>query len=252
MNALNDETVARIVGYPRTVGCVTTISAGVYEPGHVVRTDPMTTHAFSIGELSGLITPRVKELVTMLGAIGPSDATQNIWGARWSKLLWNSMGNGLAGMLGPDASGLTAEQADLANTIRVVTGAEAARVAIAVGVSLEPIRGIPAERFAQAIESVAVAAVKADLVAASAERNLSPEQSGRLPEPGRPSLAQDVLKGRRTEVDYLNGEIVRRGQWAGVDTPLNAAIVALMHRIESGEVLPGRKNLERLGPYLGL
>ncbi|MFH1086499.1 MAG: 2-dehydropantoate 2-reductase N-terminal domain-containing protein, partial [Chloroflexota bacterium] len=39
-NALNDETVARVVGYGRTVGCVTTISAGVYEPGHVVRTDP--------------------------------------------------------------------------------------------------------------------------------------------------------------------------------------------------------------------
>ncbi|MBN1402640.1 MAG: 2-dehydropantoate 2-reductase [Anaerolineae bacterium] len=251
MNALNDETVARIVGYPRTVGCVTTISAGVYEPGHVVRTDPTTTHAFSVGELHGLVTPRVRTAVQMLTAIGPSEATTNIWGARWAKLIWNSMGNALAGLLGPHATDLTSKQRDLADAIRIIIGREAAKVALAQGVVLEPVQGIPGERFAHAEGQAAVQALQTELARAAGQRQLTPEQLARLPQPGRPSLLQDVIKGRRTEVDYLNGEVVRRGAELGVATPMNQAMIAEMHRLEAGEIEPGAEHLAALEPYLG-
>ena len=52
-NALNDEVVASVVGFNRTVGCVVYIAAGMYEPGHVTRTDPLTGLSFAVGELSG-------------------------------------------------------------------------------------------------------------------------------------------------------------------------------------------------------
>ena len=42
-NSLNDDPVASIIGYHRTIGCVPSISVGIYEPGHVIRTSPLDT-----------------------------------------------------------------------------------------------------------------------------------------------------------------------------------------------------------------
>lgn len=249
-NALNDELVASIVGFSRTVGCVVTIGAGVYEPGHVVRTDPLTAHAFTVGELSGLITPRAREVADALKALGPSEVTSNIWGARWSKMVVNCMGNALAGLIGPAASSLSKQQQDVAGLIRIVTGCEVVRVAQALGVEVEPINGIPAREFAEATSGEAVKALKARLEAAWGGLRLTPEQARWLGVPGRPSLLQDVIKGRRTEIDQLNSYVVTRGEEVEVATPMNRAIVGLMRQLEGGELKPDPSNLERLEPYL--
>ena len=249
-NALNDELVASIVGYNRTVGCVVTISAGVYEPGHVVRTDPVTAHAFTVGELSGLITRRVREVADALKALGPSEVTSNIWGARWSKMVVNCMSNALSGLLGVAGSSLSEQQRDVAGQARVVTACEVVRVAQALGVQVEPIAGIPAQEFAEATTGAAIGSLRARLEEVGRERRVSPEQMRRVGVPGRPSLLQDVIKGRRTEVDYLNGHVVKKGEEVGVPVPVNRAIVELMRELEEGELKPDPSNLERLEPYL--
>ena len=50
----------------------------------------------------------------------------------------------------------------------------------------------------------------------------------------KPSMLQDVLARRPTEIDALNGGIVREGGAAGVATPLNAAIAALIAGVQAG------------------
>jgi 2-dehydropantoate 2-reductase len=67
---------------------------------------------------------------------------------------------------------------------------------------------------------------------------------------GRPSLLQDVMKGRRTEVDYLNGYVVRKGREVGVPTPMNEAIVEITRRMEAGELPQGPGNLRLLTRHL--
>ena len=251
-NALNDELVASIVGYPRTVGCVPSISAGVYEPGHIVRTDPMVTHCFTVGELYGLITPRVRGVVEALKALGPSDATTNIWGARWGKMLVNCMGNALAGIIGPDASKMTGEQREAAGIIRAAAGCEVVRVAEALGVVVEPLAatGVSAAEFAGATTLQAVVALRDRMDQGAEKRSLSVDQINRLGVPGRPSLLQDVIKGRRTEVEELNGHVVRKGKEVGVPTPVNGAIVDTLNRIEAGSLRPDPSNVDLLRPYL--
>ena len=246
MNALNDETVARIVGYHRTVGCVTTISAGVYDPGHVVRTDPPEGHAFSIGELSGIVTPRVQWVVDALQVIGPSEPTTNVWGARWSKMVWNCMGNALAGIIGPDTAAMSDDERDLQFLISTMAGCEAARIAVHMGIALEPVLGLSLETFAQASTRQEMEALAQQLAQARANRVLSADQARRVPVPGRPSLLQDVIKRRRTEVQQLNGYIVARGEEMGLPTPMNEAIVEVMLRVERGDLQPGAANLRRL------
>ncbi len=79
---------------------------------------------------------------------------------------------------------------------------------------------------------------------------LTPEQTQKVGAPGRPSLLQDVMKGRRTEVDFLNGYVVKKGKEVGVPTPMNEAIVGLMKRLERGEIKPDPSALDQLKAYL--
>ena len=67
---------------------------------------------------------------------------------------------------------------------------------------------------------------------------------------GRPSHLQDISKGRRAEVDYLNGYIARKGQDVGVPTPMNAVAVDLTKRVEAGDVKQEPGNLRLLAAYL--
>lgn len=56
----------------------------------------------------------------------------------------------------------------------------------------------------------------------------------RIDPDARSSMAQDLAAGRRTEVEYLNGAVVRLAERAGVDAPVNRAVVELVHAAEGG------------------
>jgi len=50
----------------------------------------------------------------------------------------------------------------------------------------------------------------------------------------RASMAQDVAKGRRSEIEQMNGHVVARGLELGVPTPLSSAVVGIMREIDAG------------------
>src|SRR5919108_4228583 len=103
-NCMNEETIAGVVGWGRTVGVVASlISVDLYEAGRIRRTIPKggdKQTVFRIGEPHGRITPRIEELVGWFRGIDSSKATTNLWGERWSKLVQNSMGNGVTAATG--------------------------------------------------------------------------------------------------------------------------------------------------------
>jgi 2-dehydropantoate 2-reductase len=231
-NGMNDERVAALAGTERTLGCVITIGAALYEPGHAVRTDRSVV-GFKVGELDGSDTPRARELVRIMNDVAPSQLTTNLWGERWSKLAINCMANPLAGLSGLGSAEVRADPA--ARRIAIQLAAEVIRVGRAHGHQVEPLFGIEAQRFVDAVEGRGLDRLEADL-AASADR-----LSG-----GRPSLLQDVMKGRRTEVDYLNGYVSEQGRKVGVKTPLNDAVVEAFRGQPVGTLKPDPKNLEPL------
>jgi 2-dehydropantoate 2-reductase len=51
-------------------------------------------------------------------------------------------------------------------------------------------------------------------------------------------MAQDILKGRRTEIDAMNGLIARKGAGIGVPAPSHARLTEIVTRVERGEVKP--------------
>jgi 2-dehydropantoate 2-reductase len=56
----------------------------------------------------------------------------------------------------------------------------------------------------------------------------------RLTAENRSSMLQDIEKGRRTEIDSINGKIVEVGKEHGVETPVNSVLLALIKGIEEG------------------
>lgn len=230
-NGINDDRVAALAGRERTLGCVITIGAGLLEPGHATRTDTGKI-GFKLGELDGRETERARTLVGILGDVAPARLTTALRGERWSKLAVNCMANPLAGLSGLDSAEVRSERDPC--RIGVQIASEVVRVARALGYEVEAIYGIEPQRFVDGAEGRDLERLLADM-AASAEHLAG----------GRPSLLQDVLKGRRTEIEYLNGCVAAEARKVGVQTPFNDAIVELF-RLRGVGFRPDPKHLEPL------
>ena len=227
-NGINDETVARIAGYERTVGLImSAIAVGLEGPAHVSRGGAVGRDrghdVFRVGELNGMITPRATMLAAMLDCIDGSHVTTNLWGERWSKLATNCMGNTLAAMSGLP-TGELARTAPRFGVLRDQVVKELVQVGRALGVSIEPIGGKPAEAWLDAEMTEAPSA--GETTNAEVERPVGTNWAT--------STLQDVIKGRKTEVDYLNGYVSLRGREVGIATPVNDTIVAILKQVDAG------------------
>ena len=132
-NGINDDRVAKVAGRHRSLGCVITISAGMDEPGHAMRTDTASI-GFKIGEHDGAETPRARELATIMGAVAETKVTTNLWGERSSKLAINCMANPLSGLTG-------------LGTLKVRTVPEIAAVGVHLGAEAITRAGVSATRW---------------------------------------------------------------------------------------------------------
>ena len=65
-------------------------------------------------------------------------------------------------------------------------------------------------------------------------------------------MAQDVIKGRKSEIEQMNGYIVEKGRERNVATPVNEAVVRVMKEIEAGEATPDLSQVERVLSAAGL
>jgi 2-dehydropantoate 2-reductase len=228
-NCINEERIAKHVGWGRVVGCIASlIAVELYQAGHVKRTVEMggDKHTvFRVGEPHGRVTKRVEEIADMLRSVDSAKTTTNLWGERWSKLVVNSMRNGLSA-----ATGLWGNQRDALEAPRWVSirlGSEAVRVGQALGFQLERMLGMDAEVLARAGEGHKDALTEITEVLVEGAKKRSDDQ--------RPSMAQDIAKGRRTETEYINGFIAARGTEIGVPAPVQAKMHAVVKRVETGE-----------------
>jgi 2-dehydropantoate 2-reductase len=239
-NGINEPAIAGVVGAPRTLGCIaSTMGVALRGPGTVERTfqpgrDAYTV--FRVGELDGRLTPRVRHVVTMLSAVDSAEVTTDLFGERWAKLAANSMHNGLAAVTGLGHLHIYGQAEPRWLAIRL--GAEAVRVGRALRLRLHPVRGIPPDDLE--------AAGYGDRSALDRVERVIQGGMGRLTESLRPSTAQDAMKGRRAEIDYINGTVCARAAEVGVTVPCQHAIVELVKRVERGELSPAPANIAGL------
>jgi 2-dehydropantoate 2-reductase len=239
-NCMNEETIAGIVGWGKTLGCIaSSITVNLPAPGHIHRGAGKGGAAhtvFRTGEVHGRITERAQEICRLVGYADSAKVTNNLWGERWSKLVANVMGNGLSA-----CTGLTGGQMLESEPIRRFStklGSEAIRVGQAQGYQLEEILHLPPETIARAGEGDEAAMKTCDEQRFKDGKRTSSEQ--------RPSMGQDMQKGRRTEIDFLNGLVVREGEKVGISCRANAVLTDLVTRVERGELQADPRHITEL------
>jgi 2-dehydropantoate 2-reductase len=241
-NCMNEERIAGIVGWGKTVGAIAArIAVDLHEPGRIRRTVAKggAVHTvFRVGEVHGRITKRAEELAEMFAAIDSVKVTTNLWGERWSKLCLNGMRNGVSA-----ATGLAGNAGDRDDRIRrfaIHLGGEAVRIGEALGYELEHIGNLDPARLALAHEGDrrALDEIEAVMLAGTNTTARSDLQ--------RPSMGQDMLKGRRTEIDFINGFIAEKGSAIGRPAPANAALTEVVKRVERCEIPARPENVARL------
>jgi 2-dehydropantoate 2-reductase len=239
-NCMNEETIAAIVGWGKTLGCIaSSITVNLPEPGHIHRGAGKRGAAhtvFRAGEVHGRITQRAEEVCRLVGAADSAKVTENLWGERWSKLVTNVMGNGLSACTG--LSGGQMLQDALLRRFSTRLGGEAIRVGQALGYRLEEIMHLSPEVIARAGEGEAAAMRSFEEQRFKDAKHTAAEQ--------RPSMGQDMLKGRRTEIEFLNGFVVREGARLGLPCHANAALTDIVKRVERGELEPDPRHITEL------
>ena len=238
-NCMNEETVAGVVGWGKTVGCIaSSITVELCEPGHVRRAAGKSGSrhtVFRAGEVHGRITVRVQEVCRLVSLADSAMVTTNLWGERWSKLVTNAMANGISACTGLPSGEMVRNFALRRFAEKV--GSEAIRVGQALGYQLEEINHLDPEIIAKAGEG------DPEAVKFLEDRRLAEANRPGGGGEHRPSMGQDMVKGRRTEIEFINGLIARKGEEIGIRTPANVALTDIVKRVERGELKPDPRHL---------
>ncbi len=229
-NGMNDDSIASIVGRERTVGCVLELSGEIFTPGLVQRNTAHKGTWFSVGELDGSYTPRVREIASILENVGRCDVTNNIYGAKWTKLIANTMTMGPYGLLG--LKNCEVSQLPGMFDISVQIGKESFEVGRALGYRIEPVFGLRADEFVGTGEELVVTIMNTLLKHIGTRSRCAP--------------IHDHMKGRTSEMLYIPGVVSQKGRELGIPTPANDAVLEIDRMINSGELKMDPSNFELL------
>ena len=198
----HEDILADIVGREKVMAGKTYAGGSQLAPGHVmIGTQGKDTH---IGELDGTISDRVQQIAKIFNASGlQTQVSDNILGTMWDKLLINVATGALTGITQLTYGDMYQQPELEACAVAAVT--EAMAVAKASGIRLSMTH--PRDAWVKA--------------------------GAGLPYAFKTSMLQSLEKGSVTEIDFINGSVVRWGLRCGVPTPVNSTLVACIKGIES-------------------
>jgi len=194
----NEEVLSKYIEPKNILLGITGQGATLIEPGRIRHAGWGKTF---IGELDGRITPRVNQISDMFSKAGiETEVSTHIHDLVWEKVLINVGINALTALTGLK----NGELLDYPETVRLMEAlvSEAVEVARRKGIL---IKGNPIEKVKEVAE---------------------------LTRENRSSMGQDFDYRRKTEIDAINGAIVREAEQLGISVPFNQAITDLVKVIE--------------------
>lgn len=210
----SDEIIASLLPKENIVSGVVLLNAQFLKPGEIIYA---RGGRLIIGEAFGPNGPRTEQIRTLLGLAIRTETSADIRGAHWTKLLMNNVANGLEAITGLSVRECLSDPG--LRRIAALTLKEGYRAVRKSGIRLAPLPGVP-------LASLNIIALSPVFAAAW----MLGRSVGSLKTLG--STLQSLRRGRPTEIDYLNGEIVSLGRKAGMATPYNAGVVTLVREVE--------------------
>lgn len=234
-NGMTAGVVADVVGANRALGCVIEISSTMYEPGIIHRHSGPSRSWFAVGSMDASTAGRENEVAELLSSSGTVAIVDDILATKWMKLVSNAtvlVPTAILGLPMLDALAVPGMR-----EIMVRAGNEALAAGAAQGFAVLPIFGLTPDDLVDRDEVV--------------DRLLDTLYDGFVLPGATTTILQDWTKGRRSEVDDINGRVVAELTQRGLDAPVNAAIVELAHRIERHELTPAPGNIDLLAELAG-
>jgi 2-dehydropantoate 2-reductase len=237
-NGLSEEQIARAVGPARTVGCLVNWAADWVAPGRILHGGH---GAFVLGELDGRITPRVRELASVLSAVEQTPVTDNIWGYKWAKLIYGALLFGTA-VVDAHVYEVVERSPGVQRALVGIVG-EGMAVADNAGVRIEPFDEFDPAWYRAAVAGDASARERAMSAIAAHYRAHTKTKTG---------IWRDLaVRKRKTEVDGQLGMLVAKGETFGIDMPLTRRLIELIRDLEDGRRQMDWANLEPLVALAG-
>ncbi|MBO4989642.1 MAG: 2-dehydropantoate 2-reductase [Clostridia bacterium] len=227
-NGLPEEGIASVLGRDRTYGCATAWGANLLSPGEAELTSDPESMSFSLGTLGN--GEKLKEIEGLLSLVGAVRIEETLLGARWAKLMINAAFSGLSTVTGL-SFGEIAKEKDTRRIAQTVLQ-EAIDVARAAHIKIEKLQGHDVAKLL-GFRGRFQRWISFHLIPIAMKHHAS-LVSGML---------LDLKRGKKTEIDYVTGVVSDYGRKYGVRTPSCDAIVALVHKIEEGELPIGRECL---------
>lgn len=222
-NGLDGVSAAKAAS-PRSdiIGALATYATSYLSPGQITIT---TTGPTFLGVADGESDLPARYAARILDAVMPTVVIANFTGAQWTKLIINQV-NAL-----PAITGLSVQEVIANGRLRRIMTAsmrECVRIALRSGIRFESLQGLSHGRLRLfSFMPLWIGQILPALMSA---------RIGATPNPG--STLQSIRRGQATEIDYLNGAVVRAAAAKGRTAPVNAALVEMVHEVEaSGEFL---------------
>ncbi len=220
-NGIVEDDVATIVGKRRIIGAVVVWASTVVKLGVIRRT---ADGIFIIGLLDETGNQkRLVEVASLLEFCLPVTTTTNIYGALYNKLGINAAINGVGAI-----TGFTLGQMANNSQIRLLfmgIASETIKIADELGIQIIKISGFhPQDIRLTGSESPSDLQKKHQII----QEIFGPHKYV------KPSTLQSLERGQKSEIDYLNGYIARKGKELRIPTPINTAITKIVKEIEAG------------------
>lgn len=219
-NGLCEDDLMNVVGKDRVIGCVTGWGATMESQGNLIMT---SEGDFILGYPGRKRDDFLFMLSGIMSSVVPAKTTDNIIGHLYSKLIINSCITSLGSVCGLYLGKMLSIGKIRRIFIEIIR--EAVAVADKMDINLEVFGG--KMDFRKFLEGKGIFS---DL-----RRHLLIMIIGLKYRKLKSSGLQSLERGKPTEIDYLNGYIVRNGRALGVDVSVNESIVAMIHEIERKE-----------------
>jgi 2-dehydropantoate 2-reductase len=221
-NGLPELLISEIIGEERTFGCVIGWGATMKEGGICELTSEKDAVTFGLGSISGHRGEKYEQIKKLLECMGTVEEDSNFIGARWSKLLINSAFSGMSAVLGCTFGEVCDNKLSRLCAQKIIK--ECIEVTKAGKIIIEPIQGKDIvkllnydNKLKQKISFMIIP------IAMKKHRAL------------KASMLQDLEKGKKCEIDAINGVVSQYGKKVGVPTPYNDKVVEIIRGIEEGK-----------------
>lgn len=221
-NGLPELSVSEVIGEDRTMGCTVAWGATLHGKGVSELTSEPDSLSFGLGRMNGKKDDKLMYVKSLLEKMCPVDIEDNFMGVRWSKLLINATFSGMSAVMGGtfgDAANRRDSRVCCQNLIK-----ECIDVANAAGIKIAPVQGKDIVKLLD-YKSAFKKKIAFMLIPLCIKKHALLKAS----------MLQDLEKGRKCEIDAINGVVCAYGRKYGVPTPYNDMVCKIIHEIEDGK-----------------